>query len=187
MNSTLSIGTWRHWDHPSQTCLGLQGHGVQWRLWPHPPPKCMQDNLLSRFYSYAPRWKRAGTQIAGLLRHLSHKRVLRYVRAICLPAEFPADTRSPHPIWSEPVQYEAANLLSRFYSYAPRWKRAGTQIAGLLRHLSHKNPRARCNGACGRTHLQNASTGILVGEMAKKSCDLRPRPFPPWSIAVETR
>ncbi|KAF3028235.1 t1pks [Penicillium rubens] len=35
------------------------------------------------------------------------------------------------------------NLLSRFYSYAPRWKRAGTQIAGLLRHLSHKNPRAR--------------------------------------------
>ena len=35
------------------------------------------------------------------------------------------------------------NLLSRFQSGTPRVKRTGSQLAGLLRHLVHKNPRAR--------------------------------------------
>lgn len=35
------------------------------------------------------------------------------------------------------------NLLSSFYKETPRVKRAGTQLAGLLRHLAHKNPRLR--------------------------------------------
>jgi NADPH:quinone reductase-like Zn-dependent oxidoreductase/SAM-dependent methyltransferase len=33
------------------------------------------------------------------------------------------------------------NLLSRFYKESPSVKRAGSQLAGLLRHLVHKNPR----------------------------------------------
>ena len=35
------------------------------------------------------------------------------------------------------------NLLSRFYSEIPKVKRMGSQLSGLLRHLVHKNPRAR--------------------------------------------
>ena len=35
------------------------------------------------------------------------------------------------------------NLLSRFYSETPKVKRMGSQLSGLLRHLVHKNPRAR--------------------------------------------
>lgn len=35
------------------------------------------------------------------------------------------------------------NLLSAFYKEAPRMKKMGTQLAGLLRHLAHKNPRIR--------------------------------------------
>ena len=35
------------------------------------------------------------------------------------------------------------NLLSRFESETPKVKRIGSQLSGLLRHLVHKNPRAR--------------------------------------------
>ena len=35
------------------------------------------------------------------------------------------------------------NLLPRFYNETPKAKRIGSQLSGLLRHLAHKNPRAR--------------------------------------------
>ncbi|TFB04979.1 Asperfuranone polyketide synthase [Trichoderma ghanense] len=41
------------------------------------------------------------------------------------------------------VMEQDKNLLSRFYSETPRAKRTSSQLSGLLRHLVHKNPRAR--------------------------------------------
>lgn len=37
----------------------------------------------------------------------------------------------------------ADNLLSRFYGETPKTKRMGSQVSALIRHLTHKNPRAR--------------------------------------------
>ncbi|KAL6867822.1 hypothetical protein J3F83DRAFT_765765 [Trichoderma novae-zelandiae] len=41
------------------------------------------------------------------------------------------------------VMEQDKNLLSRFYSETPRAKRTSSQLSGMLRHLVHKNPRAR--------------------------------------------
>ncbi|PTB79570.1 hypothetical protein M440DRAFT_1326481 [Trichoderma longibrachiatum ATCC 18648] len=41
------------------------------------------------------------------------------------------------------VMEQDKNLLSRFYNETPRAKRTSSQLSGLLRHLVHKNPRAR--------------------------------------------
>ncbi|KAL7817789.1 polyketide synthase [Trichoderma gracile] len=41
------------------------------------------------------------------------------------------------------VMEQDKDLLARFYSETPRAKRTSSQLSGLLRHLVHKNPRAR--------------------------------------------
>ncbi|KAH0494008.1 hypothetical protein TgHK011_000645 [Trichoderma gracile] len=54
------------------------------------------------------------------------------------------------------VMEQDKDLLARFYSETPRAKRTSSQLSGLLRHLVHKNPRARILEI-------GASTGGITG------------------------
>ncbi|GIJ86782.1 polyketide synthase [Aspergillus pseudoviridinutans] len=64
------------------------------------------------------------------------------------------------------------NLLPKLYTETPKVKRMGSQLAGLLRHLAHKNPRARIleigagTGAMTRYALEALGTTTSGGPHA---------------------
>jgi acyl transferase domain-containing protein/NADPH:quinone reductase-like Zn-dependent oxidoreductase len=88
------------------------------------------------------------------------------------------------------------DLLTRFQSETPRAKRTGSQLSGLLRHLTHKNPRARIleigagSGETTRYALDALGTADSGGPHAslyhytnKSAASLQAAPddFLPWS------
>ncbi|CAH0050712.1 unnamed protein product [Clonostachys solani] len=64
------------------------------------------------------------------------------------------------------------NLLSKYRSESPRGNRTGSQLAGLLRHLVHKNPRAQIlevgarDGGMTRYALEALGTSATGGSQA---------------------
>lgn len=87
------------------------------------------------------------------------------------------------------------HLLSHFYSETPKVKRIGSQLSGLVRHLAHKNPRARileiggATGALTKYALEALGTTDSGGpnaasyqftDISPSLLDIARKSFPSW-------